>query len=56
MTPKEAPLNDGDYLIKIALDTSCDLIWVQCTPDNNCIPQNSPPFDYNKSLTFQMIP
>ncbi|XP_021726975.1 aspartic proteinase CDR1-like [Chenopodium quinoa] len=59
--------NGGDYLIKIALgtppveflanaDTGSDLIWLQCSPCDICIPQKSPLFDPTKSSTFHTIP
>lgn len=59
--------NGGDYLVKISLgtpkidilavaDTGSDLIWVQCSPCNTCIPTKSPPFQPKKSSTFHPIP
>ncbi|XP_021727404.1 aspartic proteinase CDR1-like [Chenopodium quinoa] len=58
--------NGGDYLIKIALgtpkveitavaDTSSDLIWVQCSPCDECLPSKSPPFIPKKSSTYHPI-
>ncbi|XP_021742110.1 aspartic proteinase CDR1-like [Chenopodium quinoa] len=59
--------NGGDYLIKIALgtpkveltavaDTGSDLIWVQCSPCDECLPSKSPPFIPKKSSTYHPIP
>jgi len=59
--------NGGDYLMKIAIgtppveftavaDTGSDLVWVQCSPCQQCIPQKSPLFDPSKSSTYQAIP
>lgn len=55
--------NGGDYLMKIYIgtppverlavaDTGSDLIWVQCSPCQNCFPQDTPYYDPNKSSTF----
>jgi len=55
--------NGGDYLMKIYIgtppverlavaDTGSDLIWVQCSPCENCFPQDTPYYDPNKSSTF----
>jgi len=55
--------NGGDYLMKIYIgtppverlavaDTGSDLIWVQCSPCENCFPQDTPYYDPKKSSTF----
>lgn len=59
--------NGGDYLMKIAIgtppvefigvaDTGSDLVWVQCSPCQQCIPQKSSLFDPAKSSTYQALP
>ncbi|KAL9240923.1 hypothetical protein vseg_015088 [Gypsophila vaccaria] len=58
---------NGDYLIKIAVgtppvdlfvivDTTTDLIWVQCKPCYNCNMQSPQMFDPNQSSTYETIP
>ncbi|XP_061358416.1 aspartic proteinase CDR1-like [Gastrolobium bilobum] len=58
--------NSGDYLMKIYIgtpplerlaiaDTASDLIWVQCSPCENCFPQDTPLFEPNKSSTFNVV-
>ncbi|XP_027343005.1 aspartic proteinase CDR1-like [Abrus precatorius] len=36
-------------------DTGSDLIWVQCTPCKQCVPQDTPLFDPKKSSTFKSV-
>ncbi|RDX81401.1 Aspartic proteinase CDR1, partial [Mucuna pruriens] len=56
----------GDYLMKFYIgtppverlaiaDTGSDLIWVQCSPCDNCFHQDTPLFDPNKSSTFMSV-
>ncbi|KNA06676.1 hypothetical protein SOVF_178820 [Spinacia oleracea] len=59
--------NGGEYLMKIAIgtppveftpvvDTGSDLIWLQCSPCQRCIHQESPFFDPEISSTYRTIP
>ncbi|KAH9605987.1 hypothetical protein KSS87_012269 [Heliosperma pusillum] len=59
--------NGGDYLMKIVVgtppveftavaDTGSDLVWIQCSPCQRCIDQQSPLFDPTKSSTYHAIP
>ncbi|WOL05104.1 hypothetical protein Cni_G13827 [Canna indica] len=44
------------FPITAILDTGSDLIWTQCIPCFNCIPQLVPYFDPSNSSTFSLLP
>ncbi|KAF5730745.1 putative Eukaryotic aspartyl protease family protein [Tripterygium wilfordii] len=58
--------NGGDYLMKIYVgsppvevlaiaDTGSDLIWIQCTPCDQCYKQDAPLFNPSKSSTYKEL-